>query len=75
MRRGSFWFVVAIWYLLLAGVLAAGISRFGSDYILRFFAEASPRTALFLGLALLPLPFVVRAPGALLASAFDASRP
>lgn len=60
MSKGDFWFIVVAWYLLLTAVLAAGLSRFGSDYIVRFFAEPSLKTALFLGLALLPLRFVVR---------------
>ena len=60
MSKGEFWFGVAAWYLLLAGVVAAGISRFGGDYIAGFFAEPSLKTALLLGLAVLPVPFVVR---------------
>lgn len=53
-------FVAVGWYLLLAGVLAAGITRLGGDYIAGFFAEPSLETALFVGLLLLPVPLVVR---------------
>lgn len=60
MSKGAFWFIVAAWYLLLAGVVAAGISRFGGDYIVRFFVEPSLKTALLVSLALLPVPFVLR---------------
>lgn len=60
MSKDKFWFLVAAWYLLLAGVVAAGMSRFGGNYIARFFAEPSLKTAFLLGMAVLPVPFVVR---------------
>lgn len=59
MSKGEFCFVLAAWYLLLAGVVVAGISRFGADYIASFFAEPSLKTAFLFGLAVLPVPFVV----------------
>jgi hypothetical protein len=60
MDRSSFWFLVVVWYLLLAGIVAAGVSRFGRDYIVQWFADPSAKTVLLIVLALLPLPFIVR---------------
>ena len=60
MRKSEFWFLTSVWYLLLAGVLAAGVSRFGADYMVRWFSEPSAKTVLFVVLAALPLPLVLR---------------
>ena len=59
MRKGDFWFLTAAWYLLLMGVLAVGVSRFGGDYIIRWFVNPSVKTVLFIVLAVLPLPFML----------------
>jgi hypothetical protein len=60
MRKGEFWFLIGAWYLILAGIVAAGVSRFGSDYIINWLTEPSIKAALFLGLVLVPVPFAMR---------------
>ncbi len=60
MLKGEFWLIVGVWYLLLGGIILAGVSRFGLDVIIRAFLHPSPKVLILWALLLVPLPFVVR---------------